>query len=268
LEEAGTPYKTRLLALGDQDKPDYRALQPFGQVPILQDGDFTLFESGAIVLYIGERSETLLPKDPLARAHAAQWLIAALNSIEPFLMNVALIDLFYANEEWAKLRRPGAVDFAKRRLAGLSKSLGDKPYLDGDRFTAGDLMMTTVLRILKHADIVTTTSASLPISTAARRGPPSSAPSMHRLETSGKPRSRGQSSRRAPRTVKRIPRRWAAAGASSLGWWSVLTTLESIHAPPLREPYAVEKISGDTRLTPSRRGDVGTADGLTRSSSL
>jgi glutathione S-transferase len=155
LEEAGIPYKTRLLELGDQDKPDYRALQPFGQVPILQDGDFTLFESGAIVLYVGERSETLLPKDPLARAHATQWLIAALNSIEPFLMNVALIDLFYANEEWAKLRRPGAVDFAKRRLGGLSKSLGDKPYLDGDRFTAGDLMMTTVLRILKHTDIVT-----------------------------------------------------------------------------------------------------------------
>ena len=155
LEEAGIPYKTRLLALGDQDKPDYRALQPFGQVPILQDGDFTLFESGAIVLHIGERSETLLPKDPLARARATQWLIAALNSIEPFLMNVALIDLFYANEEWAKLRRPGAVDFAKRRLGGLSKSLGDKRYLDGDRFTAGDLMMTTVLRILKHTDIVT-----------------------------------------------------------------------------------------------------------------
>ena len=155
LEEAGIPYKTRLLELGDQDKPDYRALQPFGQVPILQDGDFTLFESGAIVLYIGERSETLLPKDPLARAHATQWLIAALNSIEPFLMNVALIDLFYANEEWAKLRRPGAVEFAQRRLAGLSKSLGDKPYLDRDRFTAGDLMMTTVLRILKHTDIVT-----------------------------------------------------------------------------------------------------------------
>jgi glutathione S-transferase len=155
LEEAGIPYRTRLLEQGDQDKPDYRELQPFGQVPILQDGDFTLFESGAIVLHIGERSETLLPKDPLARARATQWLIAALNSIEPCLMNIALIDLFYANEEWAKLRRPGAVDFAKRRLAGLSKSLGDKPFLDGERFTAGDLMMTTVLRILKHTDIVT-----------------------------------------------------------------------------------------------------------------
>jgi glutathione S-transferase len=155
LEEAGIPYKTRLLEQGDQDKSDYRELQPFGQVPILQDGDFTLFETGAIVLFIGERSETLLPKDPVARAKATQWLVAALNSIEPFLMNVALIDLFYANEEWAKLRRPGAVDFAKRRLAGLSKSLGDKPFLDGERFTAGDLMMTTVLRILKHTDIVT-----------------------------------------------------------------------------------------------------------------
>jgi glutathione S-transferase len=155
LEEAGIPYKTHLLAMGDQDKPDYRTLQPFGQVPILQDGDFTLFESGAIVLHIGERSEALLPKDPVARAHATQWLIAALNSIEPFLMNVALIDLFYANEDWAKLRRPGAVEFAKRRLAGLSKALGNKPYLDGARFTAGDLMMTTVLRILKHTDIVT-----------------------------------------------------------------------------------------------------------------
>jgi glutathione S-transferase len=155
LEEAGLRYKTRLLDQGDQDKPEYRALQPFGQVPILDDGGFVLFESGAIVLHIGERSETLLPKDPVARARATQWLIAALNSIEPFLMNVASIDLFHANEEWAKLRRPGAVAFAQRRLSGLSSSLGDKPYLDGDRFTAGDLMMTTVLRILKHTDIVT-----------------------------------------------------------------------------------------------------------------
>jgi glutathione S-transferase len=155
LEEAGLPYKTRLLQQGDQDKPDYRALQPFGQVPIFEEDGLTLFESGAIVLHIGDRSEVLLPQDVTARAHATQWLIAALNSIEPFLMNIALIDLFYANEEWAKLRRPGAVEFAQRRLSALSKSLGDKPYLDGDRFTAGDLMMTTVLRIPKNTDIVT-----------------------------------------------------------------------------------------------------------------
>jgi glutathione S-transferase len=155
LEEAGLPYQTRLLEQGDQGKPEYRALQPFGQVPIFEEDGFVLFETGAIVLHIGERSEVLLPKDPAARARATQWLVAALNSIEPWIMNVAMIDLFYANEEWAKLRRPGAVEFVDHRLSQLSDALGDKPYLDGDRFTAGDLMMATVLRILKHTDIVT-----------------------------------------------------------------------------------------------------------------
>jgi len=155
LEEAALPYKTRLLEQGDQAKPEYRALQPFGQVPVLEEDGLVLFESGAIVLYIGARSETLLPRDPGARARATQWLIAALNSIEPFVMNVAAIDLFYANEEWAKLRRPGAAELVQKRLAALSESLGGRPYLDGDRFTAGDLMMTTVLGILKHTNLVT-----------------------------------------------------------------------------------------------------------------
>ena len=154
LEEAGRPYQTRLLEQGDQDKADYRAMQPFGQVPIFEEDGLVLFESGAIVLHIGERSETLLPKDAGGRARATQWLIAALNSIEPFVMNVAVIDLFYAKEEWAKLRRPSAVEFVQKRLSALSKSLGDKPFLDGERFTAGDLMMTTVLRILENTDIV------------------------------------------------------------------------------------------------------------------
>ena len=162
LEEAGLPYRTRLLDQGDQDKPDYRKLQPFGQVPILEEDGVVLFETGAIVLHIGERCETLLPKDPVARARATQWLIAALNSIEPFVMNVAVIDLFYADQEWAKLRRPSAVEFLGRRLAGLSNALGDKPYLDGDRFTAGDLMMVTVLRILRHTDIVTSDTRLAP----------------------------------------------------------------------------------------------------------
>jgi glutathione S-transferase len=154
LEEAGLPYKTRLLDQGDQDKPEYRALQPFGQVPVLEEDGHVLFESGAIVLHIGERCETLLPKEAGARARATQWLVAALNSIEPFLMNIVLIDVFYVNEEWAKLRRPGAVAFAQKRLSALSKCLGNKPFLDGDRFTAGDMMMSTVLRILQHTDIV------------------------------------------------------------------------------------------------------------------
>lgn len=156
LEEAGLPYRTHLLDQGDQDKPEYRSLQPFGQVPMLEEDGLVLFESGAIVLHIGERSEVLLPKEPAARARATQWLVAALNSIEPFLMNVASIDIFHAQEEWAKLRRPGAVEFAHKRLSALSKSLGDTPFLDGARFTAGDLMMATVLRILEPTDMVST----------------------------------------------------------------------------------------------------------------
>lgn len=148
LEEAGLPYRSRLLAMGDQNKPEYRALQPFGQVPIFEEDGFVLFESGAIVLHIGDRSEALLPKDPAARARATQWLIAALNSIEPFIMEVARIELFAAGEEWAKLRKPKAIEFAAWRLKCLANALGDKPYLDGDRFTAGDLMMASVLRII------------------------------------------------------------------------------------------------------------------------
>jgi glutathione S-transferase len=147
LEEAGLSYRTRLLEQGDQDTPEYRALQPFGQVPILQEDDLVLFETGAIVLHIGERSEVLLPKAPNPRARAAQWVIAALNSIEPHVMNFALLDLFYEGQEWAKLRRESAKAFALHRLSSLAKSLGDKPFLDGESFTVGDLMMSTVLRI-------------------------------------------------------------------------------------------------------------------------
>ncbi|HEX4080776.1 MAG TPA: glutathione S-transferase family protein [Rhizomicrobium sp.] len=148
LEEASLPYRTRLLAQGDQDTEEYRALQPFGQVPIFEEDGFVLFETGAIVLHIGERSEALLPREAHARSRATQWLIAALNSVEPHVMNLAVLGIFYANEEWAKLRRPGATEFAKRRVLAVSRALGDKLYLDGDTFTAGDLMMTTVLRII------------------------------------------------------------------------------------------------------------------------
>jgi len=150
LEEARLGYKVRLLEQGDQNKPEYRALQPFGQVPIFQEDELVLFESGAIVLHIAERTDALLPKDPAARARAVQWLIAALNSVEPAVWNVFVIDNIYPNEEWAKLRRPSAVELMNKKFDALAKRLGDKPFLDGERFTAGDLMMTTVLRF--HSD--------------------------------------------------------------------------------------------------------------------
>jgi glutathione S-transferase len=154
LEEADLAYSTRLLSQGDQDTPEYRALQPFGQVPVFEEDGFVLFETGAIVLHIGERCEALLPRDPKGRARATQWVIAALNSIEPFAIQLALIDIFYKDEEWAKLRRPGATDFVRRRLGGLANALGGKAYLEGERFTAGDLMMSSVLRVLDHTSLV------------------------------------------------------------------------------------------------------------------
>jgi glutathione S-transferase len=155
LEEAGLPYRTRLLQQGEQNQADYRLLQPFGQVPILEEDGQVLFESGAIVLHIGARSESLLPRDAAARARATQWLVAALNSVEPFIGELAAIDVFYKDEEWARLRRPGALEVVRKKISALSASLCDKPYLDGERFTAGDLMMADVLRGLGHTDIVT-----------------------------------------------------------------------------------------------------------------
>jgi glutathione S-transferase len=150
LEEARLAYKVRLLEQGDQNKPEYRALQPFGQVPIFEEDGLVLFESGAIVLHIAERSEELLPKDRAARARAVQWLIAALNSVEPAVWNVFVINNIYTQEQWAKLRSTGAVDFMNKKLDALAQRLGNKPFLDGERFTAGDLMMATVLRF--HSD--------------------------------------------------------------------------------------------------------------------
>src|SRR5690606_9709698 len=115
LEEAGLPYRTRLLNQGDQEKPDYRLLQPFGQVPIFEEDGLVLFESGAIVLHIAERSQALLPAEPVARARAVQWLVAAFNSVEPAVWDLFLIDFIFPGEDWAKLRRPGAVAFMNRR---------------------------------------------------------------------------------------------------------------------------------------------------------
>ncbi|MCW5725171.1 MAG: glutathione S-transferase family protein [Maricaulaceae bacterium] len=154
LEEAGIAYETRLLAPGEHKAAEHVALQPFGQVPVLQDGDLTLFESGAIVLHVAGKSEALLPADAAGRARAAAWVFAALNSVEPFIQPLTEIDLFNAGEEWAKLRRPAAEERLKARLGQLAARLEGRDWLE-DRFTAGDLMMATVLRIPRHTELVT-----------------------------------------------------------------------------------------------------------------
>ena len=152
LEEAGLDYKVQLL--GQERPADYLCEQPFNQVPILREGELQIFESGAIVQYIGEKSEALLPRDERERFRAIQWTYAALNSVEPAILNLLLIDIFYTGEEWATLRRPGAEEFVNLKLKRVSDWLGDKQWLEGDRFTIGDLVMATVFRFLRHTDLV------------------------------------------------------------------------------------------------------------------
>lgn len=145
LEEAGLDYRVRLLG---GDRPlDYLKDQPFDQVPCFSDGIVQIFETGAIVQYIGEKSETLLPRDPQGKFRAIQWTFAALNSVEPAVQHRVLLDSFYAEQEWANLRRPSADEFARLKLKRVSDRLADNPWLEGDRFTIGDLMMVTVLRM-------------------------------------------------------------------------------------------------------------------------
>ena len=153
LEEAGIPYAVRKLDATAERPGDYFAEQPFGQVPSYRDKDVQLFESGAIVLHIGGKSAALLPTDPEGRARATAWLIAALNSVEPMILQVLLLDLFWKDQPWAKDARPNAVEMVEKRLDRLVDWLGDKDWLE-DRFTAGDLMMVTVLRALDHTDLV------------------------------------------------------------------------------------------------------------------
>jgi glutathione S-transferase len=147
LEEAGLPYQVVLVDGSTLATEGYRQWQPFGQVPAYRDDAVEMFESGAIVLHIAERSEVLAPRDPAGRARVTTWVIAALNSIEPHAQNLVTLDSFHAGEAWIEERRPQARAMLDGRLASLSAWLGDKDYLEG-RFTAGDLIMTTVLREL------------------------------------------------------------------------------------------------------------------------
>ena len=153
LEEIGRPYRTELLD-GMAPRPDgYREWQPFGQVPAFDDGTVRLFESGAILLYLGEQDERLLPHGAQARADAMAWAIAALNSVEPMIMQVVSLDVFLAAKPWAKEARPVAVDAAKARLQRVAEALGTREWLAAD-FSVADILMITVLRNLDHTDIV------------------------------------------------------------------------------------------------------------------
>ena len=153
LEEAGLPYQEDLISHPDRLSAEHVGKQPFAQVPTYEEDGLVLFESGAIVLHIAEKSERLLPRDPAGRAHAIAWIFAALNSIEQRVQDLVLLDAFYGNEEWAKLRKPSLRAEASKRLGQLSERLDGRDYLEG-RFTAGDLMMSSVLRISRSTDLL------------------------------------------------------------------------------------------------------------------
>jgi glutathione S-transferase len=155
LEEAGLPYRVTLVGEreGELPRSRYRAIQPFGQIPAIEDGDLALFESGAIVQFVAERSDALLPVAAADRARVIQWMFAALNTIEFPIMELAGIDLFHADESWAKERRPGAVEAVRKRLAELASCLDGRAHLVGP-FSAADILMTSVLRVLRHTDLV------------------------------------------------------------------------------------------------------------------
>ena len=154
LEEAGLPYEVVLIGLEDTAvDSDYRTWQPFGQVPAYRDDQIEMFESGAIVLHLARMSEALSPSDPQGRARTTSWVIAALNSIEPHVVNYVSLDTFYAGQAWTVERRPQARAILELRLAALSTWLGDKPYLE-THFSAGDIIMTCVLRELVNTDLL------------------------------------------------------------------------------------------------------------------
>lgn len=162
LEEAGLAYEERLLSLGEHKSERYCALQPFGQIPSYEEDDLVLFESGAIVLHVAERSEALMSTDPDARAHTKTWIFAALSTVEPPILFFNEIAKLPAGEESAKLR-VSAIAMVKARLASLAARLDGRDYLL-DRFTAADLLMTAVLRQLRNTELL----AEMPVLDAYR----------------------------------------------------------------------------------------------------
>jgi glutathione S-transferase len=153
LEEVNKSYKVRLLTFEELEEPAHLAINPFGQIPTYEEGDLTLFESGSIVLHIAERNEGLLPKDPNARARAITWMFAALNTVEPPILEFVNAKLLESDEPWSAERLPKVADRIRDRLKELETYFGDAQWLDGD-FTAGDLMMVSVLLRLKPSGIL------------------------------------------------------------------------------------------------------------------
>lgn len=152
-EEVGQPYEVRLVSMTAMKEPAHRARQPFGSIPTYEEGNLVLFESGAIVLHIAERHRGLLPDDPDARARAVMWMFAAVNTVEPPIVELEVALILERDKPWFNERRADIEGRVRGRLGELSKRLGEAPWLDG-AFSAGDLLMVHVLRRLEGTGIV------------------------------------------------------------------------------------------------------------------
>ncbi|MEJ8850983.1 glutathione S-transferase family protein [Variovorax rhizosphaerae] len=153
LEEVGQPYDVRLVSFKEMKQPAHRALHPFGQIPTYEEGDLALFESGSIVLHIAQHHAGLLPDEANARARAITWMFAALSTVEPPIVDLGVALLLERDQPWYTQRLPIVKDRIRVRLGELSDRLGEADWLDG-AFSAGDLMMVTVLRRLNTSGLL------------------------------------------------------------------------------------------------------------------
>jgi glutathione S-transferase len=156
LEEMGLPYQVRGLdhPAGEFQSEEFRRMSPFSQAPVLDDDGFVLTETGAVLLYLAEKSGQLMPTDLKGRAQVTRWCFAALNTVEPPLFQLAMIELFGAADPTGAQRRPGLLQWADRGLGALEEWLKERTYLTGEAFTVADLLMTTVLREVRHSGVL------------------------------------------------------------------------------------------------------------------
>lgn len=153
LEETGQPYEVRLVSFQAMKEPAHLRLHPFGQIPTYEEGDLVLFETGAIVLHLAQRHPGLLPDDADARARAVAWMFAAVNTVEPPILDLVIARIHEGDKPWARQRMPLVEERVRQRLAQLSTRLADAEWLDG-AFSAGDLMMASVLLRLRASGIL------------------------------------------------------------------------------------------------------------------
>lgn len=153
LEEVGQPYDVRLVSFEEMKQPAHLALHPFGQIPTYEEGDLVLFESGAIIFHIAEHRTGLLPNEANARARAIAWMFAALNTVEPPIVELEMAQIFECDKSWRDEHQTMVEKRVRARLGQLSARLGDTDWLDG-MFSAGDLLMVLVLRRLDGTGIV------------------------------------------------------------------------------------------------------------------